>query len=98
MKVQCLKCKSKLTVPDDKTSNPKLKLRCPGCGLVFPVGKAPRVKDVAAPTRDQRAAVAAAATAAPAAAASAPEASPVTTVPGTPGPDPSQRTGARSIA
>ena len=42
MTVRCLKCKAKLTVPDEKASS-NLKLKCPGCGLVFPLAKAPRV-------------------------------------------------------
>ena len=49
MVVRCLKCKSRLNVPDDKAGNPALRLKCPGCGLIFPVGKAPRAYEVARP-------------------------------------------------
>ena len=44
VRVACLKCKSKLSIPDDKATNPRLKLKCPRCGLVFPLGKAERLE------------------------------------------------------
>lgn len=43
----CVKCKARLSVPDDR-AKPDLRLKCPGCGLVFPLAKARKVENPSA--------------------------------------------------